>query len=258
MTGISATDTKLYVIHGSHACRSAMLMLEHKRVPYERVNLFTGSHSLSVRLRGFPGNRAPIRSVDGHSHASLATMDRLGTVPALRYGAQHIQTNHEIARFLERLRPAAPLFPADPEQRRAVEEAEQWGDQVLQMAARRIVLASAAHGLDALHNRANDGRLGPLLSPNESLRRIVSSVSARFVFRANPLNERELLVALPPMLDRIDAWIDAGVLNAPALNVADFVIAPCLALLTYRPDLQPQIAARPAGALVERLLPEPN
>jgi arsenate reductase-like glutaredoxin family protein len=32
---------KLYVIPGSHACRSAILMLEHKQVPYRRVALVT-------------------------------------------------------------------------------------------------------------------------------------------------------------------------------------------------------------------------
>jgi hypothetical protein len=35
------------------------------------------------------------------------------------------------------------------------------------------------------------------------------------------------------------------------------MVAPSLALLSYRPDLAAQIAARPAGALLDRLLPEP-
>ena len=43
----------LYVIPGSHACRSAILMLEHKRVPYRRVDVLTLTHPLQVRLRGF-------------------------------------------------------------------------------------------------------------------------------------------------------------------------------------------------------------
>ena len=37
-------DLVLYVIPGSHACRSAMLMLEHKGVPYRRVEFVTLSH----------------------------------------------------------------------------------------------------------------------------------------------------------------------------------------------------------------------
>src|SRR3954451_17050989 len=43
----------LYVIPGSHACRSAMLMLDHKRVPYRRVDIVTLLHPLVVRLHGF-------------------------------------------------------------------------------------------------------------------------------------------------------------------------------------------------------------
>jgi hypothetical protein len=114
------------------------------------------------------------------------------------------------------------------------------------------------HGLDALAARGNDGRLGPLLSRNESMRVVAARTAARFAFRANRGTERELLKALPPMLDRIDAWVGAGVLNADALNAADFMIAPSLALLSYRHDLQPEIQARPMGALIDRLLPEPD
>jgi glutathione S-transferase len=257
MFGEPAADPTLYVIPGSHACRTGMLMLEHKGIAYRRVDLLTGLHPLSVRMRGFSGNRAPIRNVDGHAHASLAMLDRAGTVPALRFAGQRIQTNREIARFLDRVQPEPALFPADSERRRAVEEAERWGDEVLQMTARRLGLAAAAQDLDTLHRRGNDGRLGPLLAPGEPMRAFAARTAA-FPFRANRGSERGLLSALPEMLDRIDAWVGAGVLDGEALNAADFVIAPSLALLTYRHDLRPQIEARPAGALVDRVLPEPG
>jgi glutathione S-transferase len=255
---VAAPAATLYVIHGSHACRTAMLMLEHKGIPYRRVDLVTGLHPLSVRLRGFPGHRTPIREVDGGTHRSLAAMDRAGTVPALRWGARRVQTNREIARLLERERPRPPLFPVDPDRRRAVEEAERWGDEVLQMAARRIALAAALHGLDALHRRGSDGRLGPLLSPQETARRATARTAARFLFRASPESERELLAELPAMLDKVDAWIAAGVLDGSAPNAADFTIAPSLALLTYHLDLRSELERRPLGALIDRLLPEPG
>lgn len=69
--------------------------------------------------------------------------------------------------------------------------------------------------------------------------------------------ERELLDALPAMLDRIDAWIESGVLNGEQLIAADYMIVTSLALLMYRNDLAPQNASRPAGALADRVLPEP-
>ncbi|HWX51998.1 MAG TPA: hypothetical protein VNY34_01815, partial [Solirubrobacteraceae bacterium] len=212
---------------------------------------------LGVRMRGFAGNRSPIRSVDGRTHRSLALLDRIGTVPALSFGGQKVQTNREIARFLERVRPEPPLFPEDPAQREAVEEAECWGDEVLQMAARRIVLAAAVHGPDTFPGRGGRGRLGPLMSGNETLRLLTSRVAAR-TFHATPGRERELLGQLPSMLDTVDQWIAAGVLNGEQLNAADLMIAPSLALLTYRSDVRPEVEARPLGALVDRVLPEPQ
>jgi len=59
-------------------------------------------------------------------------------------------------------------------------------------------------------------------------------------------------------LDKVDAWIGEGVLGGEALNAADFMIAPSVALIMYRRDLGPEIEARPAGRLAERVLPEPE
>lgn len=250
-------DVILYVICGSHACRAGSLMLEHKGIAHRRVVLPTGAHPMLVRALGFPGHRKPIRSLDGPTPAALRMLDRLGTVPALRHGSERVQTNRLIARFLDRLQPHPPLFPADPELRAAVEQAERWGDQSFQMAARRIVLSGSQHGLDTLRDRAGDGRLGPLLSKRERSREINSRIAARAIFRADPQAERQLLGELPAMLDRIDAWIAAGVLDGERLNAADLQIAPSLALIAYRLDLRPQIEARPAGAWLERVLPEP-
>lgn len=52
--------------------------------------------------------------------------------------------------------------------------------------------------------------------------------------------------------------IAAGVLGGDEPNVADFMVAPCLALVLYRPDVMHLFEGRPALALVDRLLPEPH
>jgi glutathione S-transferase len=234
-----------------------MLMLEHKGIPYERVELLTGAHPLLVRLRGFPGHRKPIREVDGGANAALTLFDRMGTVPALAFGAERVQTNRAIARFLDRVQPDPPLFPAEPALRARVEEAEAWGDEVLQMAARRITLAAGRGGLDGLHARGGDGRLGALLSRDDRMRFVAGNVAARIVFGASSENEEALLAQVPSMLDRVDAWIGEGVLGGPVLNAADYMIAPSLALMTYRRDVAEQILSRPAGAFVDRILPLP-
>jgi glutathione S-transferase len=248
----------LYVIHGSHACRAAMLMLAHKQIAYRLVTLPTGAHPMLLRARGFAGHAKPIRSVDGRAHRSLAALDRMGTVPALRCDSERVQTNRAIARWLERVQPEPPLFPADTQRRAAVEQAEEWGDEVFQMAARRITLLGGQHGLDALRDHANDGRLGALLAKGERSRKINNQIAARVVFKADGEQaEHGLLAELPGMLDTIDGWLAEGVLGGPELNAADFMIAPSLALIAYRLDLRAQIEARPAGAWLERVLPEP-
>lgn len=248
---------KLYVISGSHACRTGMLLLEHKGIPFRTVVLPTGMHPMAVRALGFPGHAKPIRSVDGRTHAGLAAMDRMGTVPALRYEDRRVQTNREIIRFLEQIRPEPPLYPADPRRRAAVEDAVRWGDETLQMAARRTLMAAAGLSLDAMHERGARGRLGPLLARNDPARLLMNAVASRTAFKAGTGRSDELIAALPPMLDRIDDWIADGTLNGERLNAADLMIAPSLALLDYRLDLRDRLRRRPSYALLERVLPEP-
>src|SRR5260370_42118766 len=115
----------LYVIPGSHACRSAMLMLEHKQVPYRRVDVMTLLHPVVARLHGFDAG-GQTRTAGARRPLPLRIGDCLGTVPALACDDHRISTNHAIARFVDDRHPKPPLFPAAPEHRLAVEEAERW------------------------------------------------------------------------------------------------------------------------------------
>jgi glutathione S-transferase len=249
-------DLTLYVIPGSHACRAAMLMLEHKRLPYRSVDLITLLHPVQARAHGFDAGRQT-RTIGSRRPLALRLGDNLATVPGLAVGSQRISTNHGIARFLDERHPDPPLFPNDPHKRAAVEEAERWANEKLQMDARRIITAAVRHDPAEAVRRCGDGRLGPLLYKHSLTRRIfIPSLVAR-AFAPGPAGERKLLAALPGMLDRIDAWIADGVLGGPQRNAADFMVAPSLALILYRPDVQPMFAGRPALELVDRLLPEP-
>ena len=247
---------KLYVIPGSHACRSAMLMLEHKRISYRRVDILTLTHPIVVRLCGFDAG-GQTRSAGGRRTFGLRLGDRLGTVPALAANGDRISTNHRIARYLDERHPEPPLFPADPAQRAAVEEAERWANETLQMAARRIPGVAAVRDPATFARAAGNGRLGYLLYKREVVRRVIFPRLLGRVFVAGPARERQILAELPPMLDRIDTWIAEGVLGGTELNAADFMVAPSLALILYRPDVRPMFEGRPALALVDRLLPEP-
>jgi glutathione S-transferase len=246
----------LYVIPGSHACRSAMLMLEHKQVPYRRAEIVTLLHPLVVRLHGFDAG-GQTRTAGGRRTWGLRLGDRLGTVPALAADSNRISTNHAIARFLDERHPEPPLFPNDPEQRAAVEEAERWANDTLQMAARRIPGAAMVRDPAALSRSSGGGRLGHLLYKRALTRRLVIPRLVRGAFATSPWPERDPLAELPAMLDRIDAWIADGVLGGAQPNVADCMVAPSLALILYRPDVLPMFEGRPALDLVDRLLPEP-
>ena len=246
----------LYVIPGSHACRSAMLMVEHKQVPYRRVDLITCLHPLAVRLRGFDAG-GETRVAGSRRPLPLRGGDRLGTVPALAADGERISTNRRIARFLDDRHPEPSLFPADPARRQAVEEVERWANETFQMAARRILASAVVRDPVAFGRSAADGRMGHLLYRHALARRLIIPMIGRFVFASGPEADRQLLAELPAMLDRIDAWIGDGLLGGAEPNAADFMVAPSLALILYRSDVMPLFEGRPALGLVDRLLPEP-
>src|SRR2546423_2719695 len=162
----------LYVIPGSHACRSAILMLEHKQVPYRRVDVVTLLHPVAARLHGFDAG-GQTRTAGARRTLPIRLGDLLGTVPALACNGERASTNHQIARFLDDRHPEPSLFPADPEHRQAVEEAESCANEKLQMAARRIALAWAVRDPAGASRSAGDGRMGYLLYPRAVLRRLI-------------------------------------------------------------------------------------
>ena len=247
---------KLYVIPGSHACRAAMLMLEHKQLPYRRVEVPTLLHPTAVWLRGFSAG-GETRAPDGKRTLMIRLGDLFGTVPALAADGKKVSTNHQIARFLDDRQPEPPLFPADPGERQAVEEAEHWANETLQMAARRVALAQTVRDPSGTSRRSADGRLGPLLYRSALLRRVITPQIGRVIFAVDGSAERDPVAELPALLDRVDAWIADGVLGGEQPNAADFMVAPSLALMLYRPDVRPVFEGRPSLELVDRLLPEP-
>ena len=216
----------LYTIPGSHACRSAMLMLEHKRIPWKVREMPPGVQKLTMRARGFPGD----------------------TVPAIKVNGTRVQTNRKIARFLDELRPDPQLVQA--ERGREIERTELFNDQTLQPLSRRLLLAAGRRDPSC----GADGKLGPVLAYSNWRRRLSAGMAYRY-FGVSDEIERLDLAALPGVLDQIDSMVDAGTLNGPDLNAADFEIAPSLALAAYREDIHEEVTSRPAWKLVERLLP---
>jgi glutathione S-transferase len=232
-----------------------MLMLDHKRLPYRRVEAVTLLHPIVARLHGFDSG-GQTRSAGTRRTLGIRIGDLLGTVPGLACDRDRISTNYRIARFLDERHPDPPLLPADPQRRAAVEEAERWANDTLQMDARRIFGGGMLDD-PGLTRSFGDGRLGCLLFRHALARRILIPTVIRRAFAVSRETERRLMAEFPAMLDRIDGWIAGGVIGGEQLNVADFMVAPSLALILYRPDVRPLFEGRPALALVDRLLPEP-
>jgi glutathione S-transferase len=160
----------------------------------------------------------------------------------------------ELSHVLETLIPEPPLFPADPERRRAVEEAERWGEAELQMVPRRIFRWTFAHDNGARARLARD--IGfPLPAVVGWLNAPVARAMAARV-DADLEHARAELRELPAMLDRVDALIADGTIgDADAPNAADFQIAPSIRALAGVRDLLPLLAGRPCDAHARRLLP---
>ena len=226
-------SARLYVIPASHPAIAARLMLERKGIAYKRTDLLPVISKGALRAVGFPRQTVPALKIDGHK----------------------VQGSRQIARELERLRPEPPLFPADPEQRAAVEEAERFGDEELQHPIRQILWWALKHDKAPLRSYSEGAKIGLPLGLAMKTSAPIVALSAHFN-EASDENARAAVAALPAMLDEVDGLIAAGVLNGAELNVADFQIAPSIGLAMTLDDLRPAIEGRPAGALAERVVPD--
>jgi glutathione S-transferase len=225
-------DARLYVIPASHPSIAVQLMLEHKGIAYKRTDLMPVVSKAVLRAVGFPGI----------------------TVPALKIDGDKVQGSRPITRELERLRPEPPLFPADPAERAAVQEAERFGDEELQHPIRQLLWWGFKQDKEPLRGYSEGAKIGLPIGLAVKTGAPLIALSARFN-EASDENARAALEKFPALLDRVDAWVESGVLNGERLNAADFQIAPSIGLAMTLDDLRPAIENRPAGALARRVVP---
>src|SRR5689334_7380449 len=207
-------------------------MLRHKGIAYKRTDMLPVISKSALRVLGFPRN----------------------TVPAIKLDGSRVQGSREISRELERIVPEPPLFPADAEKRAAVEEAERFGEEELQHPIRQVLWWTIKRDRAPLRSYSEGAKLGVPSGLAMKTAAPIVALSARFN-EANDENVRRDLATLPGLLDKVDGWIAAGVLNGEQLNAADFQIAPSLGLALSIDDLRPAIESRPAGELARRLVP---
>ena len=225
-------EAKLYVIPGSHPSRTAMLMLERKGISFKRVDLMPVVSKGVLKAQRFPGV----------------------TVPALKIDGRRVQGSREIGRELDRLRPDPALYPADPEKRAKVEEAEAWGDE-FQQKPRRFSWWAFKKDRAPMASYSEGARLGVPVGLAVKTGGPLVAAAAR-LNDANDATVRADLSSLRADLDRIDGWIADGVIGGPEPNAADFQLAPSIRLLMSFDDLRPFIEGRPAGEMAMRVVPD--
>ncbi len=224
---------KLYSISVSHPARAAGLMLRYKGVETEIVDIPPGNQRWLLRLRGF---------------------DEM-TVPALEIDGQKVQGTLAISQALEELVPEPPLFPADPQQRAAVEAAERWGEAALQPVPRNIFRWAVTRDPELRLALAKmTGLPAPTLAAR--LTKPLGWYFSRVISGSTDESIRADLTNLPMLLDRVDELIAADVIGGEQPNAADFQIATSVRVLLGFPQLRPLVESRPAAELALRIAPD--
>lgn len=222
---------KLYGTKPSPPSHSVRLMLEYKGLDYKAIWLLPGLHPALLRTRGFRG----------------------GTVPAVKIDGRRLQQSREISRALEQLKPDPALFPDDPERRLAVEEAERWGDEVLQDIPRRIVRWLSVHRPETRVMIAREIRV-----PFPRFAAWINAPSARYMANKVESDEeiRNAIALVPEALGHVGRLIDDGVIGGETPNAADFQIATSVRALLTLHDLKPVTEGTAAAEHALRLVPE--
>ena len=219
---------KLYVVAASHPCFAVKRALELKDISYKRVEWPPTLHVPMQRLRFSQG-----------------------TVPGFVIDGERLIGSRTIMHRLDELQPEPRLYPQAPEAREQVEEADRFGEEVLQALARRLTWWTLRQRPKAITSYAEDSQL-----PLPSFATVASApLIVRIEWRINDVSDetaRRDVAVLPDHLDRIDAWVSEGRLGTSTPNAADLQIGASIALLNTIVDLRPALANRPCLDLALR------
>jgi glutathione S-transferase len=227
-----ATRPKLYVLPGSHPCAAVEAALALKSIDYDRVELLPITPVLVGPLR-WGGT----------------------TVPGMRVNGERVVGSRTIMRRLDDMvaEPALLPDPSDPSRERVL-DAERWGDDVFQSVPRRLIDAAFLRRPREMESYAAQAKLP--LSP--ALMRPAMPLTARLMAIKNKASDeaaRADIAALPAQLDRVDGWIDEGLIGGEQPNAADLQLGSTVRLLMTIGDVRPVVESRPAAMLVRYFPP---
>ena len=127
-----------------------------------------------------------------------------------------MQGSLAISRALDEAEPVPPLFPAEPDRRRAVEEAEAWGERELQPMPRRMYRWGLSREYE-LRRRLIEVAGMPAPGLTASLNGPLARMFARMV-GADDDAIRKDVHDLPGRLDHVDALIADRVIGSGELE----------------------------------------
>jgi len=225
-------NVKLYVLPGSHPCAAVEAALNLKGIAFDRVDLLPMTQMLIGPLRyGGP------------------------TVPGMRIDGEKLVGSRTIMRRLDELAPDPPLLPPPGDERYArVLEAERWGEEVLQRVPRTIIDVAFLRRPLAMGSYAGDAKL-PIPSALMGPAMPVTAKLMAFKNKARDATARADIAALPGQLERIDHWIEEGLLGGEQPNAADLQIGSTVRLLLSIGDTRPLVESRPAAQLTRYFPP---
>lgn len=230
---MSEARVRIYMFEGSNACVTGRLMLEHKQIEYDRVDLMPAAHAFLVRFRGFPRTTVPAMVIDGRK----------------------VQGTLDISEALDETFPEHPLFPKDPEARARVREAEVWGEK-FQNATRRLFYGAARRDSSVFSTFLQRGQLS---AASAFMVRAMTPLIIQVASKGHGSTDERArvdLARLPENLDRIDAWLADGTLGGERFNAADYQIAPNVRAMLHFADFRPLMERRPCAAWAPRVVPE--
>jgi glutathione S-transferase len=216
------------VVAASHPCFAVKRALEMKGIAYKRVEWPPTLHVPLQRMRFAQG-----------------------TVPGLTLDGEKVIGSRAIMHRLDELRTEPPLYPADLDARRRVEEADRWGEEVLQALARRMSWWTLRKRPRAITTYGEDSQL-PV---PDFAAAATAPLIVRIELRINDVSDqaaRQDLRELPGHFDRVDAWIAESTIGGETPNAADLQIGSGIAMLSTIADLRPLLDGRPGLELAMR------
>lgn len=212
----------------SHYSEKVRWALDHKRIPHDRRALIGGLH-------------IPI--------ALVITRGRSYTLPILELDGQSIGDSTEIIAALEQRYPDQPLYPTDPDERRAALDLEDWFDERLGPDIRRFVFHALREDQE-LFDKLAASQIPPALSRYSRLAGAYGRAFTGLRYRtASDRNADEALGSVTAALDRLESELgDREYLVGDRFTIADLTAASLFYPMVLPPEGPLQMGLPPAMA----------